>query len=297
MTNAARKHLIVFLVAVFVVSFAIDGYILSVGGLKTVGAGPVFALMWTPGVVALAMRALWRRQLPAFGWRLPRFRWLALAYALPPVVALLGYSLAWLTGLAPLEVPWDRIAEKVAPGALGLVGVVVMSSTSGIVTGLMFALGEEIGWRGLMVPLLVNARVPKPFLVSGLIWGLWHLPLVVFGDYATSSLPWLSAALFVVATAADGVTMGWMRVTSVSLWPAVLMHASHNAFFQTVFDKLTGSSPSSQFVAGESGVFPIVFCWAFAAWVIITGRSRRAIAGALEAPAPAASTSTSASAA
>ncbi len=295
MTRTARKHLLIFLGAVFTISFAIEGYILSVGGFEAVGAGPVFALMWTPGVVALVMRAVLRKQLPAFGWRLPRFSWLALAYALPPVVALLGYGLAWLTGLAPLDIPWDRIAQKVAPGAFGLAGVVVMSSTLGIITGSVFALGEEIGWRGLMVPLLVNARVPVPFVASGVIWGLWHLPLVIFGDYATSSLPWLSAALFVVATTADGVTMGWMRMASVSLWPAVLMHASHNAFFQRVFDKFTGSSPSSQFVAGESGAFPIMFYCAFAAWVIITGRSRRAIAGALTSPTPAASPSTSTS--
>jgi uncharacterized protein len=280
MKSRARVHLLVFLAVVFTLSFAVEGAILHAGGLRAVGAWPVFALMWTPGLVALGMRLVWRRELPASGWRLPRPKWLLIAFLLPPLVALFGYGLGWLSGLAPLEVPWERVAAKVAPGLLGLAGVVAIAATLGIAVGSVFALGEEIGWRGLMVPLLIRAGVPAPFAVSGFIWGLWHLPLVVFGDYATSSLPLVSAALFVLATTVDGINYGWLRMASASLWPAMLLHASHNAFFQQVFDKLTGSSATSPFVVGESGVLPILFYFIVAAWLVLTGRSKRAILAA-----------------
>jgi Type II CAAX prenyl endopeptidase Rce1-like len=44
--------------------------------------------------------------------------------------------------------------------------------------------GEEIGWRGLLVPALVDAYGErKAALLSGIVRALWHLPLVIFGTY------------------------------------------------------------------------------------------------------------------
>ena len=64
----------------------------------------------------------------------------------------------------------------------------------GMVDGLIFASGEEIGWRGYMLTRLIDAGVPRPVLTSGLIWGLWHVPLVLGGVYAAGPSPALSAA-------------------------------------------------------------------------------------------------------
>ena len=41
--------------------------------------------------------------------------------------------------------------------------------------------GEEIGWHGYMLTRLVDAGMAKPILTSGLIWGLWHVPLILGG--------------------------------------------------------------------------------------------------------------------
>jgi membrane protease YdiL (CAAX protease family) len=53
----------------------------------------------------------------------------------------------------------------------------------GVLTALIAAVGEEIGWRGLLVQQLVRI---KPFvrtaLLSGLIWGIWHVPMIIGGD-------------------------------------------------------------------------------------------------------------------
>ena len=250
-------------------------HLLKVGGLGMLG---IACLMWIPGLTALGMKAAWRGGLPAIGWKPARVRWWLTAYLLPPAVALVAYGAAWLTGLAPLEVPWERIAQKLVPGVTGLMLVVLLAGVFHFLTGCVFALGEEIGWRGLMVPLLVEAEIPQPLVVSGIIWGLWHLPLVIFGDYATSSVPLVSAGLFLLATMADGVTYGWMRLASRSLWPAVVLHASHNAYFQQLFDKLTGESAASKFIAGESGLFPVLVYGAVAVWIIRTGRAQRVIA-------------------
>jgi membrane protease YdiL (CAAX protease family) len=112
-----------------------------------------------------------------------------------------------------------------------------------------------------MVPLLVRVRAPAPLVLSGIIWGLWHTPLILFGDYATSGHPAVSALLFMLAIAGAAVSFGWLRLASASVWPAMLIHASHNAWFQSVFDSLTAHSatwgwPRGCWRRGACGPFP-----------------------------------------
>ena len=62
----------------------------------------------------------------------------------------------------------------------------------------MSAAGEEIGWRGYMLTRLIDAGVPAPVIVSGLIWGLWHVPLIVAGIiYGAHPSPALAVVLAV----------------------------------------------------------------------------------------------------
>lgn len=48
-----------------------------------------------------------------------------------------------------------------------------------------YTAGEEIGWRGYMLTRLVDSGIKAPILISGLIWGLWHAPLILSGQYAS----------------------------------------------------------------------------------------------------------------
>jgi membrane protease YdiL (CAAX protease family) len=55
--------------------------------------------------------------------------------------------------------------------------------------GLIGAFGEELGWRGFLLPKMVGARILHPYFVSGLVWAGWHLPLIAFGDlYSTDDV-------------------------------------------------------------------------------------------------------------
>jgi membrane protease YdiL (CAAX protease family) len=262
-----RLLLGVFLGITFAISLVIEVAMLRAGGLEAAGALPVLGLMWTPGLVALGMRAAKLRGLPELGFRLPAKRWLLIGYLLPLAVALVSYGAAWATGLAPVRVP-EAWAARIVPLTI------LVNATVGFAIGCVFALGEEIGWRGLMVPLLVRSGVRAPLVVSGIVWGAWHTPLILFGDYATSARPAVSAALFMVSVTGAAVSIGWVRVVSGSVWPAMVLHASHNAFFQSVFDRLTGESPTSRLAVGESGALPALVYAALAGWLIATGRVR-----------------------
>src|SRR5688500_2802887 len=76
----------------------------------------------------------------------------------------------------------------------------------------LLSFGEELGWRGYMTTRLVQAKVPAPLVVGAIIWGAYHVPLILWGDYSTSSLPALSAALFMVCVVFVGLFFAWLRL-------------------------------------------------------------------------------------
>jgi hypothetical protein len=106
--------------------------------------------------------------------------WSAIGLSLlfPVVVGLIAYGIAWTAGLAGFELPprGDLVA-------------LFASFTIGVMVSLVVVSGEEIGWRGYMLTRLINAEVPRPVLVSGLIWALWHVPVVLAGGYAAGRHP------------------------------------------------------------------------------------------------------------
>jgi membrane protease YdiL (CAAX protease family) len=115
------------------------------------------------------------------------------------------------------------------------------------------AAGEEIGWRGYMLTRLIDAGVPKPILTSGLIWGLWHVPLILGGVYLAGPPPVLSALLFIVVATAFSFVFARLRLETGSVWPAIALHAAWNAIIQTAFDRASTGAGATLWI-GESGI-------------------------------------------
>jgi len=111
-----------------------------------------------------------------------------------------------------------------------------------------------------MLTRLIAAGVPKPVLVSGILWALWHVPIILSGQYAAGSHPRLSAALFVIGVIAEAYLIAFLRLRSGSIWPAVLMHGAWNAIIQGAFDRATAGTP---LIVGESGWLTVTVIIAF----------------------------------
>jgi len=103
-----------------------------------------------------------------------------------------------------------------------------------------FALGEEIGWRGFLAPqLAARFGFKTGALLTGIVWTVWHLPLVFFADYNSASPSWFGVTCFTALMLGMSVIMAWLRLRSGSLWTAVVFHASHNQFIQVFFTPAT----------------------------------------------------------
>jgi uncharacterized protein len=185
-------------------------------------------LMWSPAVASVIARLVLREGFSDVSFRFGGLRtlpWIALGLILPSVVGTLAYGTAWLTGL---------IGFKGSTG--GFVMGVVVAATYAAVIGCLYTAGEEIGWRGYMLTRLIDAGVPRSVLVSGLIWALWDIPLIVAGLYAAGPYPALSAALFMVFVPAIGYVLARMRLETGSVWPPIVAHSAWNAAIQGPFD-------------------------------------------------------------
>jgi uncharacterized protein len=255
--NMPRNRILVFLCLTF--AFSSVFYYLSAQGSHY---GYSLYLMWCPGVAGLITQWIFSRTLHGMGWQVPKKRYLLLSYGLPILYAVVVYGLVWLTGLGQW-MPYERekdMAEQLQLGVhspmLLLILYILANATIGVVINGVAALGEEIGWRGFLVPELSRKySFTATAIISGVIWALWHSPIILFSDYNTEGNPiWYGLACFTVMVVSSCFAYTWLRLKSGSLWTAVILHASHNAFIQVIFNPLTGNTGPTPYVIGEFGI-------------------------------------------
>lgn len=269
--RSVRRNVWGYVALTLVVSFAFEAWMLrSAGGLAALGGYSAWLLMWIPGVLSLVWRLVRREGFRDIGLGLGKLSAWGWAHLIPVLCALFAYALSFAFGI----VHFLPGTEGHKPLGQWIISTIVIAFV-GLPLSAGTALGEELGWRGYMVTRLVRGGVRFPLVTSGIIWGVWHLPLIVFGDYNASGHPWLSAAMFMVAVTFGGVIFGWLRLAGRSVWPAVLAHAVHNLYFQAIFDKAFDGDNEIYF-ATEAGVFPCIFYAAIAAWLWRSGALARA---------------------
>ena len=217
-------------------------------------------VMWCPALAALASCRILGRSFRSLAWRWPRGRYVALAYFLPLANAGVAYGAVWVLGLGG----WNRGFVAEVAQSFGLRGMpawgslalyLVLTPTVGMIKSLASALGEEVGWRGFLVPELAKQMsFAKLSLLSGIIWAAWHSPLLLFADYNAGTNRWYALGCFTVMVVSQCFVFAWLRLKSGSLWPAALLHASHNLFVQGIFDDLMRDTGRTRWYTTEFGV-------------------------------------------
>ncbi len=122
-------------------------------------------------------------------------------------------------------------------------------------------LGEEFGWRAYLQPKLMPLGGRKAMLLTGVIWGVWHWPVIAMGfnyGFSYPGAPWLGPIAMVWFTIVFGTLIGWATLRAGSVWPAVIGHGALNGmagivtfFVQGQPDTLLG--PSVVGVIGSIG--------------------------------------------
>lgn len=170
---------------------------------------------------------------------------------------LLGISFKdknWIFFALALFLPWiyiefgNALTLLVSPNAfdphkpelLGLAdnerAIVYIQPIAAIISGVTVsfaALGEEAGWRGYMMPKMIELwGVGKAVVIGGIIWGVWHWPLTCVGhNFGTGyfGYPFTGFAGMCVMCIFMGIILTFLTYRSGSIWPATILHAVNNA--------------------------------------------------------------------
>ncbi|WP_424466908.1 lysostaphin resistance A-like protein [Pseudoclavibacter helvolus] len=210
------------------------------------------AMMMTPAVAALV--AVFAVERPARPWQTlgvlplkPASRligYLALALGVPVAIVFAALPVGALFGVYPMDLVnfsgfQAMLDEQLAAEGVGdlqlpipiavLVVLQLASIPLGAFLNLIPALGEELGWRGWLLPKLLRLGTVPALLISGVIWGLWHAPLILLGYNYVDAPGWLGLTMMTGMCILVGAVFAWLRIRSESVWPAALAHGAFNA--------------------------------------------------------------------
>lgn len=254
------------------------------------------AMMFTPVLAVLVVTFVLRT--PAKGMRLqflgmwplrPAKRvvwWTVAAVFAPVIVVAASVGVAALFGWITLDlVHFSGFAESLKgalPGGstVGLppIGVLVAAQLLAIPLGALInsvlAAGEEIGWRGWLVPALRPLGLWPALLFSGIIWGLWHSPLILLG-YNFGLTDWRGVALMTVGCMAWGVLFGWSRLRTGSVWPAVVGHGALNASASMMLLVAAAGSPLDLALVSPLGAAGWIVIAVIVVLLVVSGQFRR----------------------
>ena len=268
-----KQALRLYLIIVLAVSAIIETVWLIYGEAAT-QAGVASLLMFVPVVAAFIVSRKYYKKQRILGLVRCRPVFILLAVLFPLVYFGLSYSLFWLFAkgsyagnLSGLIEYARAYSQKLSDKSAVITALIVMIPVTFIT-----AFGEEIGWRGFMYPVMQRMwGWKKAIIISGGVWAVWHLPLVISGLYLQGTVMIYRVPVFIVEVLALTVIFSWVRMKSNSVWPAVALHAAHNYMDQIIFQSLTNKAGSEYFV-GETGMITVAITVIIAAVILIRER-------------------------
>jgi membrane protease YdiL (CAAX protease family) len=283
--DRTNRNIWTFLAFAFGISWAVALIIYLTGGLinspeLVKGTGLTLALvllasfyMWGPAIAHIITRLIakmsWKdaylKPNLKIGWPYWLMGWFG-----PGLLTLLGAAVFFLVFPASFDPKMTLLSSQlkaagVADGQITpfqyVLGQSIVALLVAPLLNLVATFGEEFGWRAFLVPALRKFGSKKALIISGLIWGVWHWPVVMMGhNYGLGypGFPWFGLLVTLWFTMSVGIFFGWLSLKAKSVWPAVFAHGALNGiaaigllFVKEPFSMLLGPSP-----AGLIGCLP-----------------------------------------
>lgn len=238
-----RKPLIIFLIIAFLPAWLLFVFPLLFKSAemeisRIVGLASWSLAMWMPGLGAILAtivgekKKLSELRLNKLGdKKIYLWAWLA------PIILTFGAGVvAWLFGWGRVNFPGelfsgDLIETQDIPfitSPLMLIGAFVSTMTLAPLFNTLFALGEELGWRGYLLPKLLPLGQIPAMILTGLIWGIWHAPVILMG-HNYPGYPGLGVVMMMIFTILLGIFFSWLYLKTKSPWAPALSHGTLNA--------------------------------------------------------------------
>src|SRR5215203_3743846 len=181
-----------------------------------------------------------------------------IAFGVTLLITVAASAVVWATPLASFVVP-----------ELGIGGRLIGFLMQVLLFTFTFVFGEEIGWRGYLLPKLLSLGRRRALALGGVVWATWHMPLILLTPILTVGNKLISLPLFYGTIVAASFFLGYLRIYTGSVWPASIGHSVHNAAWGTLAAFTATSYPVvvNEYLAGDNGILILVGVVVAAIWV------------------------------
>ena len=294
-----KKRITIFLVLAFGISWLTALIIFITGGLEnspildsTSGLSLAYLLlagpyMWGPALANLLTRLITREGNRDYGLKpevKQAWRYWVTAWVAPAILISLGAALFFILFPQYLDGTFQSVRMQIAfsgqdPDTINIPQLLLVQSLFAVLIAPVLngiaTFGEEFGWRAYLLPKLLDLGVKKALIISGIIWGVWHWPIIAMGyNYGSGypGAPWLGMLMMVWVTMAWGVLIGWLALRGKSVWPAVIAHGALNGF-AAISTLITKGSPGPLVGPLPTGVIASLPFVAAAIWVLFSPKA------------------------
>lgn len=258
--------------------------------------------MFFPMVTALVLQAIDKEKFNHTGLVNFKIQWSWLvAWLLPVVMVFLcilingmmpGVSLQYNSEqlINQYHIPEDQqemVREQMAhlPAWLMLISIVFSGLLAGITVNAIAAFGEEYGWRNYLVGVLREVKYWKASLFIGIVWGIWHFPLILMGHNYPNE-PYWGVLLMVVMCILLGVIELYFVLKTKSMIVAAIMHGTVNALAGVVIYFTLGGNDFLNGMPGLSGfivmALTIVCLWIYDKYIAKENLCSQTLGASLE---------------
>ncbi len=274
-SDAANQHLKnagLFVALTFLANWSFAWLFVALGGRWGTPASVAFgtAYMFIPMIVAILLqRGIYHKPVVGpLGISFRLNRWFLVAWFLPPLIALatLGLSLllpgieyaphmqGLLERFAPMLEPHQiqRLTEQTVTPASVFCLTLLGGLLAGVSVNAVAGFGEELGWRGFLQRELAFLGFWRSSLLIGIVWGLWHAPLILQGhNYPQHRVA--GVFMMTILCVLLALIFGYIRVKARSVIAAAIIHGTFNATYGLSIALVRGGSDLTTGVTGLPG--------------------------------------------
>ena len=285
-----RKGVFSYLAITFGITYAIEGALI-LAGFRMTRLPPIYGqlviggVMWVPTLATVfTVKFVTREGFGVTNFRIGALKPYLTSALVVPACFIVTYGLTWLFGLGrpdwaladfrTLMAPTGADMTTMPPTGVVLGAVFVSSLFVGPTINGIFGFGEEFGWRGYLLPKLMGLGKLKAYTIVGVIWGLWHAPLVLVG-FNYPGYPLLGVVGMAAMTTAIGIYINELALRNRS---SILAGWIHGAFNGQVYGIWRLLFPAvNPLLGGFTGLVGIAVWLVVGLWTVRRGARKPAM--------------------
>ncbi len=267
------RFALLFIALTFLVNWLMFGLFLTWGEGWNSAATPVVlvAYMFVPMLIAILVQKLVKHEevIKPLQVSFKLNRWFLVAWLLPPLLALgaMGVSLLFpgvqyspdMAGvfdifgqnLSPEQAAQMRAQLEALPISYFWIAL-IQGLIAGISVNAVAAFGEELGWRGFLLREFRDLGFWKASLLIGLIWGIWHAPVILQGHNYPQH-PLAGVGMMVIWCMLLTPIIAYVRVKARSVIAAAIMHGTLNGTAGLAILMIRGGNDLTVGLTGVAG--------------------------------------------